>query len=166
MSSSSAASRSGSGRVSSSRAISSCLRSSVAARRSMSIARCLAVAISQAPGFFGTPDCGHRSRATTSASCARSSARPTSRTMRARPAISRGDSILQTASIARCVGDAVTEGQEAVVWCGGVCDSSPAAACTSSGKSDISKTWRTSIAAPSSIGHREAHSTASSLERA
>ena len=36
----------------------------------------------------------------TSASCARSSARPTSRTIRASPAMSLADSILQTASIA------------------------------------------------------------------
>src|SRR3954471_14639080 len=87
--------------VSSSRAISSVLRSSVFSRRSRSIARCLAVAMSQAPGLSGTPDSGHCSSAATSASCARSSARPTSRTVRARPAISLGDSILQTASTAR-----------------------------------------------------------------
>src|SRR5438309_1976370 len=65
-----------------------------------SMARCLAVAISQAPGLSGTPDCGHCCRAATSASCARSSAIPTSRTMRVRPAISFADSILQTASMA------------------------------------------------------------------
>src|SRR3979409_65491 len=72
------------------------------------MARCFAVAISQAPGLSGTPDSGHCSRAATRASCARSSATPTSRTMRARPAISRGDSILQTASMAECVSVAVT----------------------------------------------------------
>src|ERR1700682_6557104 len=72
------------------------------------MARCLAVAISHAPGLSGTPDSGHCSRAATKASCARSSAMPTSPTMRARPAMSRGDSILQTASIARCVSVAVT----------------------------------------------------------
>ena len=77
-------------------------------RRSRSIARCFAVAMSQAPGLSGTPDSGHRSSAATSASCARSSARPTSRTIRARPAMSRADSILQTASIARWVSVAVT----------------------------------------------------------
>ena len=43
--------------------------------------------MSQAPGFLGTPDSGHCSSAATSASCARSSARPTSRTIRARPAM-------------------------------------------------------------------------------
>ena len=75
-------------------------------RRSRSIARCLAVAMSQAPGLSGTPDSGHCSSAATSASCARSSARPTSRTIRARPAISRADSIRQTASIARWVSEA------------------------------------------------------------
>src|SRR5687768_2535995 len=65
------------------------------------MARRCATAINQAPGFSGTPDCGHCSIADTRASCARSSARPTSRTMRARPAISRADSIRQTASIVR-----------------------------------------------------------------
>src|SRR5882724_11228816 len=72
------------------------------------MARCLAVAMSQAPGLSGTPDFGHCSSAATRASCARSSARPTSRTIRARPAMSLADSILQTASIARCVSVAVT----------------------------------------------------------
>ena len=64
--------------------------------------------MSQAPGLSGTPDSGHCSSAATRASCARSSARPTSRTIRARPAMSLGDSILQTASMARCVSVAVT----------------------------------------------------------
>src|SRR6267154_120189 len=77
-------------------------------RRKRSIARCLAVAMSQAPGLSGTPDFGHCSSAATRASCARSSARPTSRTIRASPAMSLGDSILQTASMARCVSVAVT----------------------------------------------------------
>ena len=52
-------------------------------------------------GLFGTPASGHCSSAATSASWARSSATPTSRTSRARLAMSRGDSIRQTASIAR-----------------------------------------------------------------
>src|SRR4051812_11719866 len=60
--------------------------------------------MSQAPGLRGTPDSGHCSSATTRASCARSSARPTSRTIRARPAMSLADSILQTASIALWTG--------------------------------------------------------------
>ena len=77
-------------------------------RRSRSIARCLAVAISQAPGLSGTPVSGHCSSAATSASCASSSARPTSRTMRASPAMSRADSMRQTASMARWVSVAVT----------------------------------------------------------
>src|ERR1700704_4923100 len=64
------------------------------------MARCLAVAMSQAPGLSGTPDSGHCSSAATSASCARSSARPTSPTIRARPAMSLADSIRQTASMA------------------------------------------------------------------
>src|SRR5260370_1989647 len=64
--------------------------------------------MSQAPGLSGTPDSGHFSSAATRASCASSSARPTSRTIRARPAMSLADSILQTAWIARCVSEAVT----------------------------------------------------------
>ena len=66
-----------------------------------SIALCLAVAVSQAPGLSGTPCSGHCSRASTNASCASSSASPTSRTSRASVAISRGDSIRQTASMRR-----------------------------------------------------------------
>src|SRR5215207_4632602 len=61
--------------------------------------RRLAIAISHAPGLRGTPSDGHCSSAATSASCARSSASPTSRHMRASDAISFGDSIRQTASI-------------------------------------------------------------------
>src|SRR6266853_5747748 len=64
--------------------------------------------MSQAPGLSGMPDSGQVSRAATRASCASSSARPTSRTIRARPAMIFADSILQTASIALCVADAVT----------------------------------------------------------
>src|SRR5688500_19433072 len=64
--------------------------------------------MSQAPGLSGTPDSGHFSSAATSASCARSSATPTSRTIRVRPAMTLADSILQTASMARCVSVAVT----------------------------------------------------------
>src|SRR2546427_63671 len=78
------------------------------ARRKWSMARCLAVAISQAPGLSGTPDSGHCWSAATRASCASSSARPTSRTIRVRPAMILADSILQTASNARCVSVAVT----------------------------------------------------------
>jgi hypothetical protein len=69
-------------------------------RRIRSIARRLAIAISQAPGLFGTPDSGHCSSAATSASWASSSASPTSRTIRATPAMILADSIRQTASIA------------------------------------------------------------------
>src|SRR5215472_2813642 len=58
------------------------------------------MAISHAPGLRGMPSVGHCSRAAMSASFARSSARPRSRTMRATPAMTRADSILQTASIA------------------------------------------------------------------
>src|SRR5437879_4722173 len=74
------------------------------------MARCFAVAMSQAPGLSGTPDSGHRSSAAASASCARSSARRTSRTMRVSPAMTLADSIRHTASIARWVSDVITAG--------------------------------------------------------
>src|SRR5690606_32030559 len=70
---------------------------------SSSRARFFADLISHAPGLSGMPVAGHRSRAVSSASCARSSAKPMSRTTRARPPISRADSIRQTASMARRV---------------------------------------------------------------
>ena len=54
----------------------------------------------------------------------------------------------------------------ALVCCGGATDSSPAASCTSCGKSDISKIWRTSIMSPSPAGQRDAHSIASSRDLA
>src|SRR5262245_21250059 len=57
--------------------------------------------MSHAPGLSGTPESGQCSSAVKSASCASSSGRPTSRTMRASPAISLGDSIRQTALIVR-----------------------------------------------------------------
>jgi len=63
------------------------------------------MAVNQAPGLSGTPERGHCSSAATSASWARSSARPRSPLMRARLAISRADSMRQTASMARCAGD-------------------------------------------------------------
>src|SRR5438094_1128247 len=87
---------------STSRPISSCLRSSVWRRRTASTARCFAVAISQAPGFSGTREVGHCSSAATRPSCASSSAVPMSPTRRASPAMSRADSIRQIASMARC----------------------------------------------------------------
>src|SRR5665213_1630757 len=89
--------------ASSSRASSSCLRSATALRRKRSMARRLAVAVSHAAGLSGTPDCGHCSSAATSASWARSSARPTSRVRRVSPAMTRADSMRQTASTVRCV---------------------------------------------------------------
>src|SRR5437773_4882030 len=64
--------------------------------------------MSQAPGLSGPPVPGQVSSAATRASCASSSARPTSRTLRASAAITLADSILQTASIALWVADAVT----------------------------------------------------------
>src|SRR4249919_144002 len=84
-----------------SRPSSSSLRAAISLWRRRSIARLRAVAISQAPGFSGTPASGHCSSATSSASWARSSATPTSPVIRASAAISRADSIRQTASIAR-----------------------------------------------------------------
>jgi hypothetical protein len=86
-----------------------CFRSSIRRLRSWSRARFFAVAISHAPGLSGIPASGHCSSALTSASCARSSASPTSRTMRTRPPSSRADSIRQTASMAlRVVASVVT----------------------------------------------------------
>ncbi len=89
---------SGGGTSSSARPTSASLRAYVSRRRTRSTARCLAVAMSQAPGRSGTPDPGHCSRAATSASCASSSAMPMSRTMRVTPAMIRADSIRNTAS--------------------------------------------------------------------
>ena len=136
--------------------------------RSRSIARCLAVAMSQAPGLSGTPDSGHCSSAATSASWASSSARPTSRTMRARPAISRADSILQTASIARCVSGAVTGTDElprrrckppsacscccSATWARRRSSCSLSSGVSSAPKSSASKTWRISISRPAVEG--------------
>ena len=75
--------------------------SSVRARcRNASTARRFAVVMSQAPGLSGMPEEGHWASAATMASCAKSSARPTSRTMRTSAAMSRVDSSRQTASIA------------------------------------------------------------------
>jgi len=74
------------------------------------MARRFAVVISQAAGLSGMPSAGQRSSATTSASCARSSARPTSRTIRVSPAMRRADSMCQTASIARGTSGGVTGG--------------------------------------------------------
>src|SRR5215831_20801255 len=54
--------------------------------------------MSQAPGLSGTPEAGHFSSAATSASCASSSARPTSRVMRASAATIFADSMRQIAS--------------------------------------------------------------------
>src|SRR5262245_35754084 len=87
--------------------ISACLRSINLDRRTRSIARCFAVAMSHAPGLSGTPDSGHCSRAATRASWASSSAAPTSRTIRASPAINRADSMRQTASMVRRMSVAV-----------------------------------------------------------
>src|SRR5689334_15271617 len=65
------------------------------------MARRFAAAMSQAPGLSGIPASGQRSRAATSASWAKSSATPTSRTILVSPAISFADSIRHTASMVR-----------------------------------------------------------------
>src|SRR6185312_11057121 len=72
-----------------------------------SICRRLAVVISQAPGLSGTPLFGHSASATSSASCASSSARSMLRVRRARPAMSLARSMRKVASIARCASLAV-----------------------------------------------------------
>src|SRR5262245_18064227 len=72
------------------------------------MARCLAACISQAPGLRGMPSVGHCWRAATSASCASSSARLMTRTMRTSAPISFADSIRQTASMAAWVSAACT----------------------------------------------------------
>src|SRR5262249_61856618 len=69
--------------------------------------------MSHAPGRSGTPPAGQSSSAATSASCARSSATPTSWVRRASPATRRGNSIRHTASIARRTSGAVTPGDGA-----------------------------------------------------
>src|SRR5215475_9230961 len=63
------------------------------------MARCFAVTMSQEPGLSGMPEIGHSLSATTSASCASSSAMPTSRTIRVSPAMIRACSILKIASM-------------------------------------------------------------------
>ena len=141
-------------------------RSNAESRRIASIARNFAAAISQAPGLSGTPVRGHRSSAATSASWARSSASPTSRTILVRPAINRADSIRQTASIARLVAGSATC---AYPWAP-ACSRSRSSCSRSSGvswspKSSASKTWRISISDSPSIGfgQRLTHSMASSM---
>src|ERR1044072_8982233 len=99
---------SGGGTSSRARPTSASLRAYVSLRRMRSIARCLAVAMSQAPGLSGTPDSGHCSSAAIRASCASSSAMPTSRTMRVTPAMMRADSLLKTASTVSVAFAAVT----------------------------------------------------------
>ena len=74
------------------------------------MARCLAVAISQAPGLRGMP-VSATARAPRPGRPGRALRRcPTSRTIRASPAISRADSIRQTASIASWVSEVTSVG--------------------------------------------------------
>lgn len=70
-----------------------------------SIALRRATVVSHPPGFAGTPEEGHCARASTTASCARSSARPTSPVTRARVATTRAPSIRHTASTVRAMSD-------------------------------------------------------------
>src|SRR4051812_31083081 len=115
--SSSAASRSGADaaqRRSSSCPTSSCLLVRRCWRRTASMARFFAVAVSHAPGLSGMPDSGQRSSAATRASCANSSARPTSRTIRATAAITLADSMRKTASIWRCAAEGVTKPHQTI----------------------------------------------------
>src|SRR4051794_15328401 len=90
-------------RTSRSRAKADIFASWVTRRRAASTARFLAVVISQPAGFGGTPVRGQVSSAATRASCACSSAHPTSPVSLARPAIRRADSIRHTASPVRGV---------------------------------------------------------------
>src|SRR5690554_5760233 len=75
--------------------------SSRSRRRQPSIALRFATAVSQAPAFCGTPDSGHCFSASTTASWARSSARPRSPVTLASVATMRPLSMRQTASTAR-----------------------------------------------------------------
>ena len=86
-------------RASWSAAMSPCRASAIRRCRRWSSARCLAVVISQAPGLPGTPSVGQCSNAATKASCARSSAVPRSRTRCAIAAMTRADSMRQTAAM-------------------------------------------------------------------
>src|SRR6478735_3656340 len=87
-----------------------CLASRFCSRRIRSIARLLAVVVSQPPGLGGTPDSGHFSRAATSASPAASSAMSISPKRRTSEAIRRPYSSRKTRSTAAvpvCIDGAV-----------------------------------------------------------
>src|SRR5689334_10375966 len=109
ISSSSAESKSGMISCSCARSCASmpCLCESTRLWRSWSSARRLAVAISHAPGFSGTPVTGQCSSAAINASWVRSSASGTSRSIRDRLVISRGCSIRHTARIVAWMSAAV-----------------------------------------------------------
>ena len=127
--------------------------------------------MSQAPGLSGTPDSGHCSSAATSASWARSSARPTSRTIRARPAISRADSIRQTASIVRLtsVAGASRAGR---YWFASVCSRRRSLLLAQLGGELVAEVvgledradLDLAVRAPSGFGTRFTHSIASSID--
>jgi len=89
----------------------------LAARQSVSKTRVNALVARQRepPGLSGTPVRGHSSRAATRASCASSSASPTSRVIRARPAMSFACSIRKTAWIVRWISVAVTATDHIIV---------------------------------------------------
>src|SRR5690606_8558824 len=80
---------------------------------------------SQAPALRGTPDSGHRSSASASASWARSSARPTSPTMRATVATTCAPSIRQTASTVRRASAAASSAPRLIRYRGPSARSSP-----------------------------------------
>jgi hypothetical protein len=128
----------------------------------------LAAAMSQAPGLSGTPDWGQRSSAARRASWARSSATPTSPVIRARPAMSLADSILQTASIARWVSEMGAYRLALAAACSMIRFSCSRSSGVNSGpKSSASNTWRisSSVSVPGSVkGARFTHSIASSLD--
>ena len=110
--------------------------------------------------------------AATSASCARSSATPTSRTIRARPAISRADSIRQTASIVRLISREATVASGvgyafASAWARNRASCSRSSGVSSAPKSSASNTGRISTSpsgVPSGFGMRLTHSIASSID--
>ena len=151
-------------------------------RRSRSIARCLAVAMSQAPGLSGTPDSGHRSSAATSASWARSSARPTSRTIRARPAMSlarldppdRVDRAMRSGAVTapnhaifspRCKPGPAVASSAALRLCAHLLAARPSAADLGAAKSGhLVHLPDLDSPSPADLGQRLAHSIASSFD--
>ena len=118
-------------------------------------------------GLSGTPDSGHCSSAATNASWARSSARPTSRTTRAIPAISRADSMRQTPSRVRATSPTGCCYSPASTCSRNCCSLARSSGVSSSPKSSASKTGRISTIASmpgAASGMRLTHSIASSSD--